>query len=129
MKVFNQFNKKIIEIKHKVLNEINQDISEGKRVVAYGATAKAFTMFSFLDIDADTIEYCVDTTPTKIKKYFPGLGIKVISEEDFKEVDADTILVTAWNYKEHIISKSRNIFSKKTKLIFPLPEFDIHIVD
>ena len=30
--------------------------------------------------------------------------------------------------EEHIIDKSSEIFPKGTKLIFPLPEFDTHIV-
>ena len=43
--------------------------------------------------------------------------------------DADTIIVTAWNYKDHILNKSNNIFKKGTKLIFPLPDFDVQIVN
>ena len=111
------------------MKEIHQDIKEQKKIAAYGASAKAFTMFSFLGLDSSKISYCIDTTPTKIGKYFPGFSIKVISEEDHLELNADTILVTAWNYKDHILDKASRIFKKGTKLIFPLPDFDIQIVN
>ena len=51
-KIFHDFNKKIINIKSKVLKEIHQDIKEQKKIAAYGAAAKAFTMFSFLGLDS-----------------------------------------------------------------------------
>ena len=128
-KIFHDFNAKIVNIKSKVLKEIHKDIKEQKKIAAYGASAKAFTMFSFLGLDSSKISYCIDTTPTKIGKYFPGFSIKVISEEDHLELNADTILVTAWNYKDHILDKASRIFKKGTKLIFPLPNFDIQIVN
>ena len=128
-KIFKEFNKKILEIKVRVLNEINEDKSQGKLIAAYGASAKAFTMFSYLGLDNSVISYCVDTTPTKINKYFPGFGIRVVDEEAHMKINADTIIVTAWNYKEHIMEKSKDIFKKGTKLIFPLPEFEVQIVE
>ena len=128
-RVFQDFNEKILNIKNKVLEEIYQDIKEKKQIAAYGASAKAFTMFSFMGFDSSKISYCIDTTPTKIGKYFPGFSIKVVSEEDHLKLNADTILVTAWNYKEHILDKASRIFKKGTKLIFPLPNFDIQVVN
>jgi len=128
-RVFQDFNEKILNIKSMVLEEIHQDIKEKKQIAAYGASAKAFTMFSFLGLDSSKISYCIDTTPTKIGKYFPGFSIKVVSEEDHLKLNADTVLVTAWNYKEHILDKAGRIFKKGTKLIFPLPNFDIQVVN
>tara|TARA_B100000029_G_C17535104_1_gene944613 strand:- start:497 stop:1729 length:1233 start_codon:yes stop_codon:yes gene_type:complete len=127
-KIFKQFDQKIASIKSKVLCELERDYSDKKTVAAYGATAKAFTMFSFLDLDDSKIKYCIDTSSTKIGKFFPIYNIKVVSEEYFRDDPVDTLLVTAWNYKEHIKSKSKTIFSSGTKLIFPLPDFEIFIV-
>ena len=45
-----------------------------------------------------------------------------------KQRDYETVLVTAWNYKEDIIKKSKDLFKKDTKLVFPLTEFTTHIV-
>ena len=127
-KVFKLFSDKISSIKVKVLSELEEDFVNGRTVGAYGATAKAFTMFSFLELNNSEIRYCIDTSPTKIGKFFPKFNIKVVSEDHFKAEPVDTLLVTAWNYKDHIKAKSKSLFSSGTKLIFPLPEFETFIV-
>ena len=43
-------------------------------------------------------------------------NIPVISEKDLSEIDYDTVLVTAWNYKEDILKRSDTLFKKGTKL-------------
>jgi len=127
-RIFDDFRSKVKEIKAKTLNEIEQDYQKNKKIIAYGAPAKAFTMFSFLELDNTTIDFCVDTSVTKIGKIFPKSNIPVISEEDMSKRDYDTVLITAWNYKDDIIKKAENLFKKDTKLVFPLTEFTTHIV-
>lgn len=122
--IFSIFKSKINSIKEFVTSHISNE----QLIGAYGAPAKAFTMFSYLGLDSDSIKFCVDTTPTKVNKIFPVTNIPIISETDLIKENYDTILVTAWNYKEEIIMKSNKIFKKGTKLIFPLSEPSIHIV-
>ncbi len=127
-RIFKEFRNKVDEVKIKTLNEINSDYQGNKKIIAYGAPAKAFTMFSFLELDSTKIEYCVDTSITKIGKTFPQSNIPVISEDEMKQRDYETVLVTAWNYRDDIIKKSKNLFKKNTKLVFPLTEFTTYIV-
>jgi SAM-dependent methyltransferase len=127
-KLFNDFRRAVMEVKIQTLNEIEIDIKNDKKIIAYGAPAKAFTMFSYLEIDNNSIDYCVDTSITKIGKIFPKSNIPIISEEDMKKIDYDTVLVTAWNYKEDILEKADGLFKKGTKLIFPLTEFTIVVI-
>jgi hypothetical protein len=79
-------------------------------------------MFSLLGIDKSVIKFCVDTSPTKIGKTFPISNIPIISEAELKNRDYDALLVTSWNYKKDILSKSDKIFKAGTELIFPLPD-------
>ena len=127
-RMFIECNQQANHVKERVLEELNEDKKKNKLIGAYGATAKSFTMFTHLGLDKDMIKYCIDTSPTKIGKFFPSFGIPVVSEEFFKLNPVDTLLVTAWNYKDHIIKKSESLFPKGTKLIFPLPRFEVHIV-
>ena len=123
--IFNNFLDIVKEVKLKTLGEIDSDVAQQKKVIAYGAPAKAFTMFSTLELDNRKIAFCVDTSVTKIGKIFPTFNIPIISENDLSDKEYDTVLVTAWNYKEDILKRSEDIFKKGTKLIFPLPEFEI----
>ena len=124
-KILNKFRNRVEEIKTMTLKEINMDIREGKTVCAYGAPAKAFTMFSLLGLDNSKINFCVDTSVTKIGKYFPTFNIPVVSEDQMISMEYDTFLVNAWNYKTDILSRSNKLFKQNTKLIFPLPDFEI----
>lgn len=120
-KIFKIFLDKINDVKDFVNSKITRAQNENKTIGAYGAPAKAFTMFAFLNLDYQTIKFCVDTSPTKIGKIFPIFDIPIISEKDLMEKNYDVLLVTSWNYKKDILNKATEIFKPGTELIFPLP--------
>ena len=120
-KIFKIFHEKISSVKKFVKTKIDNALIENKIIGAYGAPAKAFTMFSVLELDNEIIKFCVDTSPTKIGKTFPVTNIPIISEEDLTKKNYDILLVTSWNYSEDILKKSSDIFHPGTELIFPLP--------
>jgi novobiocin biosynthesis protein NovU/D-mycarose 3-C-methyltransferase len=123
--IFNQFSKRINENKKK-MQRILSNAKKNKEIIgSYGAPAKAFTLFSFFKLDYKTIKFCVDTTPSKIGNFFPNYGIPVISEDELQNKKYDILIINAWNYKEEIKLKSKKIFKKGTKLIFPIPEIEI----
>ena len=95
---------------------------------AYGAPAKAFTVFSYYELDDSSISFCIDTTPTKIGKVFPSFNIPIFSEDALNSLEYNTVIINAWNYKEDILAKASLIFKKGTKLIFLIPDLEIHIV-
>ena len=127
-KIFKQFKKSIESNKLIALELLKNEIESEKVIGSYGAPAKAFTVFSYYGLDVNTISFCVDTTPTKIGKLFPVFNIPVISEDALQDLDYDTLIINAWNYKEDILSKAHRIFKKGTKLIFLIPKLEVHTV-
>jgi len=113
------------EVRNQTINYLEKYISEGKKIGVYGVPAKAFTMLSYLTLDSKQLDFCIDTTPTKIGKIFPGVNLPILSEETLSELEYDVIIICAWNYKKEILLKSKQIFKSGTKLIFPLPEFNV----
>jgi SAM-dependent methyltransferase len=128
-KIFQNFREKIEATRKQVIELIAKDISSNKIVGAYGAPAKAFTVFSYYGLNHRNISFCVDTTPTKIGKVFPKFNIPIIAEDELADHDYDTLIVNAWNYKEDILKKSSSIFKKGTKLIFIIPNLEIYTVN
>ena len=124
-KIFNDFLAKIDDLRKEIKKLLLDASKNNLSVGSYGAPAKAFTMFSFLELDRKDIKFCVDTTPTKINKFFPNFGIPVISEESLKNEIYDILIVNAWNYKDEIKAKSKSIFKKGTKLVFPIPYLEV----
>ncbi len=127
-KVFLDFESRILHLKNQVLDNIKQAKTNQKKIIAYGAPAKAFTMFAYLGLSSSTIQYCVDTTPTKIGKTFPSFNIPIIAEEDIDNSVNKLIIVNAWNYREEIIAKASKIFRSGDILLFPLPNFYLYEV-
>ena len=83
-----------------------------KRVVGYGAPAKASTFLNAFHCDARHIEYIVDSTPEKIGRYTPGTHIPIIGPHDGetgRSVIArdriDVVIILAWNYAAEILPK------------------------
>ena len=127
-KIFKDFSTKIHKNKAEMERLILDAKEKNKVIGSYGAPAKAFTLFSFFNLDSETVKFCVDTTPTKIGSFFPNYCIPVISEEDLTKRDYDILIINAWNYKDEIKAKSKKIFKKGTKLIFPVPDIEIYEV-
>ena len=126
--IFHSFKSKIETNKTKAIELIQDEISSGRIVGAYGAPAKAFTVFSYYELDDSSIAFCIDTTPTKIGKVFPSFNIPILSEDALDNLEYNTLIINAWNYKEDILAKASLIFKKGTKLVFLIPELEIHIV-
>jgi len=123
--IFQIFNERITALKNNVKSELEQASAKDQKIIAYGAPAKAFTMFTYLKLNCDQISFCIDTTETKIGKIFPIFNIPILSETELANQEYDTVLICAWNYQEEILLKSKKLFKKGTKLIFPLPEFKV----
>ena len=126
--IFHSFKAKIETNKTKAIELIQDEIRSGRIVGAYGAPAKAFTVFSYYELDDSSIAFCIDTTPTKIGKVFPFFNIPILSEDVLDNLEYNTLIINAWNYKEDILAKASLIFKKGTKLVFLIPELEIHIV-
>lgn len=97
----------------------------GKTIYTYGATAKGNTLLNFAGITCKEINYCVDSTDIKHNKFLPGSGIKIISEQDAVDMPPDYYLLTAWNYKDEIITKVRNSGNYKSAFIVPFPKLSV----
>lgn len=78
---------------------------DGKKVVVFGAAAKATTLIHHCGIQ-DNILYCVDDTPEKQNRYIPGTDIQILPTSHVK--DGDTIFMCAWNYFDIIKEKYPN---------------------
>lgn len=120
---YQQFASRIQQNKEK-LQEILQTIKkEGKRIVGYGAPAKATTLLYALGIDGETIDYIVDDDK-KFKQgmVMPGNHIPIVAPKKLYEDKPDYCLVLAWNFAEPIMENHANFKKQGGKFIVPIPE-------
>lgn len=90
----------------------------GKRVVAYGASAKGVVLLNYCGLTKDDVEVIVDDTPDKQGKFSPGTIIQIVSPEILEKRPPDFILMLAWNFFDEIYKKTSHL---KSIHIVPLP--------
>ena len=116
-----KFRKKVENSKKK-LNKIFIDLKRvGKKIIGYGATAKASTVLNYCSIKDETIDYFLDTTPDKVNKFMPGTHI-FIKPYDRKSLNsADYAFLGAWNFKKEIMEKEKKFIKKGGRFITHVP--------
>jgi hypothetical protein len=75
---------------------------EGRRVFGFTAAAKASTILNAAKISHVEISGIADSSPEKIGRFLPSLGVPIISIEDLKREKPTDILIFAWNISHEI---------------------------
>lgn len=122
---FNSLEKDAEAIRDKLVSLVRGFRKEGKVVTAYGAPAKSGTLLNFCGFTADDLKYVTDTTPYKVGLLTPGSHIPVVSPDILKTDTPDYILLLAWNYKDFILEKEKELRARGTKFIIPIPNVEI----
>ena len=95
---------------------------DGKKIVGYGAPAKATILLNYCSIDSSMLDFVTDTTPFKQGRFIPGVRIPILAPSEFRKADPDFALLLAWNFRDEIISKERGFLRSGGKFIIPFPE-------
>lgn len=120
--VKNGFQRKQMEIVRTLKEKLKLYKREELRVVAFGAAAKGTTLLNVAGIDANLIEFVVDSSVTKQGKWVPGTGIEIRSPEALKENSADVILILAWNFAKEIIEQIQSDLPVPKVYLIPIPK-------
>ena len=113
-KTYQEFGKKIQNIRRNVIHNINKLFKENKRIVGYGSPAKATTALNFFGI-SNEIECIIEDNKLKQGKFVPGVNIPIVSKEKIKK-SPDCILVLAWNFFEEIKNNNKSLSKKFVSL-------------
>ncbi|MDT5271685.1 MAG: hypothetical protein QOH49_3871 [Acidobacteriota bacterium] len=96
--------------------------SEGKRIAAYGASAKGATLLNYLNLEPGTIEYVVDRSPLKQGLLTPGTHLEIHQPERLTEDTPDYVLLLTWNFADEILEQQRAYRETGGRFIIPVPE-------
>ena len=99
-KTYKEFGEKVYKIKENVLKNIKKLKEKNKKIIAYGAPAKATTALNFFGISKE-IDFIVEDNKLKHNKFIPGAKIPIRSKSQIKNKN-NTLLVLAWNFYNDI---------------------------
>jgi nucleoside-diphosphate-sugar epimerase/quercetin dioxygenase-like cupin family protein len=99
-KTYQKFGEQVYQIKENVLANIKKLRKQNKKVIGYGAPAKATTALNFFGI-SNEIDFIVEDNKLKHNKFIPGVKIPIKNKDQIKNKN-NILLVLAWNFYEDI---------------------------
>lgn len=115
------FAKTVERHREDLLSIIKSRLEAGKRIIAYGASARSSTMLNYCGIGRKMIPVVIDQNSLKQGYLTPGSHMRIGSTEMILEEKPDVILLLAWNFKDEIMDILRNRYGYKGEIIIPLP--------
>ena len=99
-KTYQDFGKKVYQIRSNVLKKIKELKKQNKKIIGYGAPAKATTALNFFGL-TNEIDFIVEDNKLKHNKFIPGVKIEIKNKSYIKNKD-NILLILAWNFYEEI---------------------------
>ena len=118
---YKKFRNRVILSRKKLIGLFNKINKKNKRIIGYGATAKAVTVLNYCQINHKNIKYFVDTTPEKQGKFMPGVKIPVKKYSKLLKKKVDYVFLGAWNFKNEIFKKEKKFLLNNGKFITHVP--------
>jgi SAM-dependent methyltransferase len=125
LSTFKSYAEQIDQLGNELASLLRKLKSEGKKIAAYGAPAKATTLMYHFGLGPDFIDFIVDDSPLKQGLFSPGMHIPVLPSSAIEENKPDYLLILAWNFAQPIISNNAAYLEAGGKFIIPIPQVEI----
>jgi len=125
MDYYADFSRRVLEIKRQLRQTLTDLKRQGKRIAAYGASAKGSTLLNFCEIDPATIEFVADRSTFKHGRLTPGLHIPIVPPDHLLQSMPDYTLLLTWNFADEIMAQQRDYRKRGGKFILPIPTVKI----
>lgn len=123
--VYEDFLAAIARMRRETRDALDALKGEGRRVVGYGAAAKATTLLHYFGIDQSDLDYIVDKSRWKQGLEMPVVRIPIASPERLANDAPEAIVILAWNFANEIVAENREYLDKGGQFIVPVPDLRI----
>ena len=122
---YRDFGDRVARLKVDLLALLRQLKGEGRRIAAYGASAKGSTLMNAFGIDGNLIEFVVDRSNLKQGRFTPGNHLPILPPEALLERAPDYVLLLTWNFAAEILAQQSEFRRRGGKFIVPVPQLSV----
>jgi nucleoside-diphosphate-sugar epimerase len=106
-KTYQDFGEKIKKLRENVIKNIKTLQKTNKKIVGFGAPAKATTALNFFGI-SNEIDFVIEDNKLKHNKFIPGVLIPIKDKNYLKDKN-NLIIVLAWNFYNEIKKNNQDL--------------------
>jgi hypothetical protein len=118
---YRTFAERVGEIKRGLRSLLAQLKASGKRIAAYGASAKGSTLLNYCEIGPETLDFVVDRSTVKQGKFTPGTRLQIHSPDKLLEEMPEYTLLLTWNFADEILRQQAEYRNRGGQFILPVP--------
>jgi SAM-dependent methyltransferase len=119
------FGRRVAALKQNLLDLLGGLKREGKRLAAYGASAKGSTLVNYFGIGPETLDFVVDRSPHKQGRFTPGNHLPILPPGQLLEIMPDYVLLLTWNFSTEILEQQREYCIRGGRFIVPIPQLQV----
>lgn len=91
----------------------------GRRIYGFGAPVKGNTLLNYFGIGPETLDCLVERNELRRGLFSPGRHIPIQIESELAQ-PPDVYYVLAWNFRDEILRRNRDLVARGVEFIFPI---------
>jgi SAM-dependent methyltransferase len=122
---YRRFARRAEKVKKDLVAFLEAQKLAGRRVAAYGASAKGSTLLNYLGDSARSLEFISDRSTYKHGRLSPGTHVPIVPAEDLAKLAPDYALLLVWNFAKEVMGQQSAYRKGGGRFVVPLPELRI----
>jgi SAM-dependent methyltransferase len=122
---YERFRARVEALRTELVDLLRSLRAQGRRLAAYGASARGNTVLNYCGIGPDLVEFVADRNPLKQGLYSPGMHVPVRPPEALVDERPDFVLLLAWNFADEVLRQQRDYLEAGGAFILPLPRVEV----